>query len=227
MRMFIFRFFLSAMVLLLIVGTGCRGDTPASIEPVGDLQGIYIENHPGVMTVGQVHALRATGLYPGSATFNITGYATWMSSNPSVIELLGKGILHAVGGGTATISVSYKGVTSSVNITVLGPPAPLPPTVTLTAVQIEPAWTAVKIGETVQFTATAIYSNGATQPITSLADWRVSNPEIGFIIDSDNVHAYGPYWGLFRATGPPGATTISAVYSGMVSNYATVIVREY
>jgi hypothetical protein len=231
MRVSLLGIALSLIVLTLAVGPGCRGDTPASLEPEGDLTGINIFNVPSTMRPGQVHAVGATGLYVGLATFPITAYASWSTSDAKVIELIGKGILRAVGGGTATITCSYRGVTSKpVEITVEGPPIPGgtgPEPVVLASIQVEPTWTSVAIGGTIQFTATAIYSNGGTQVVTLLVDWRVSDDDPGFIIDADNAQAWGTDYGLFRATGPVGTTVVSCEYQGVVSNYVTVVVREF
>jgi len=231
MRVSLFGIALSLIVLTLAVGLGCRGDTPASLEPEGNLTGITIFNVPSTMRPGQVHAVGATGLYVGLATYRITAYASWSTSDPKVIELIGKGILRAVGGGTATITCSYRGVTSQpVEITVEGPAIPGgtgPEPVYLASIQVEPTWASVPIGGTIQFTATAIYSNGATQVVTLLVDWRVSDDDPGFIIDADNAQAWGTNYGLFRATGPVGTTVVSCEYQDVVSNYVTVVVREF
>jgi len=218
-------------IVMMTVSTGCKGDTVASLEPVGTMYGINIFNVPTTLQPGQIHMLGATGLYPGGATYNITPYADWISSNTGVIELIGKGIIRAKTGGTASISCTYKGVTSqSVMIKVEGPEVPgtqQPQPVTLSQIKVEPTSAAVKIGDTIQFEATAVYSNGTTQPVTMLVDWRISTDEYGFIIDADNANAWGSNYGLFKATGPIGTLVVSCEYMGIVSNYATLVVRVF
>jgi hypothetical protein len=214
-------------ILAIAFGIGCRGNTVASLEPEGVMYGINIFNVPSSLQPGQVHMLGARGLYPGTATYNITGYANWASTNTDIIELLGKGILRAKSGGTSTIIVSYKGVTKSVDILVAGPAIPSGPGPTvLSAIEITPTSVIVTVGGSAQFTATAVYSNGVTQPVTNLVDWRVSDLEPGFIIDGENANAWGYYYGLFRGTSV-GTTVVSAYYAGVTSNYATAVVREY
>jgi len=229
MRVSISRFILPFAIIAILFSLGCKGNTPASIEPEGDMQGINIFNVPQSLRPGQVHALGATGLYPGTATFPVTAYANWTSSDVEVIAIIGKGLLHAVGGGTATITASYRGVSRTVDILVEGAPIPgteQPGPVELTAIQVDPTWATVAMGGTIQFEATAIYSNGVTQPVTNLVDWRVSDDEPGFIIDADNVNAWGFLYGLFKATGPVGTTVVSCEYMGVVSNYVTCVVKE-
>jgi hypothetical protein len=215
------------LALLLVGGISCTGNKIPGLEPEGALQGINIINVLATMAPGQVHMLGATGLYPGSATYNITPYASWSSSNSNIIQLIGKGILRASTGGIATITVSYKGVSKSVDVEVVGPALPPGPGPTvLSSIQISPTWVAVKTGDSAQFEATAYYSNGTTQPITNLVDWRVSDTAIGFIVDLGNTNVWGANYGLFHATSI-GTITVSAAYVGMVSNYATVIIRSY
>ncbi len=231
MRVVFVRFLIAITLLSLLGFSGCKGDTPASLEPEGDLQGINIFNVPSTMRPGGVHAVGAMGLYPGTATYPVTALGDWSSSDTDIMQLIGKGILRAIGGGTASITCTYKGISQSVSITVEGPPLPgtQDPTVliTLDSILVEPTYTTVKIYEDVQFEATAIYSNGLTQPITVLVDWRVSTTEYGFIIDADNANAWGTYYGLFMATGPIGTVVVSAEYMGMISNYVTCVVRDY
>jgi len=233
MRVSLIRLTLILATLVIAFTMGCKGDTPASLEPEGSLLQINIFNVPipATMRPGQTHAVGATGIYSGTATYNITAYASWQSSDTDVIEIIGKGILRAVGGGSATITCNYKGVASqAVEITVEGTPLPGsqdPGPVTLDAIQVDPTWASVGIGQTRQFEATAMYSDGGTQVITTLVDWRVSDNDPGFIVDADNMQAWGADFGLFYATGPVGTTVISCEYLGIVSNYVTVVVKEF
>jgi hypothetical protein len=96
----------------------------------------------------------------------------------------------------------------------------------LSKIQVDPTWTAVKMGESTQFKATAVFSNGAEQLVTNLVDWHVSDIKPGFIIDADNANVWGPKYGLFEATAL-GTTVVSAEYEGVVSNFVTVVVRNY
>jgi len=231
MRVSIIRFALPVAVIVILFGLGCKGSITPSLEPAGDMVKINIFNAATTLRPGQAHAAGATGIYAGTATYTITAVGTWASSNADVIEFIGKGIYRAVGGGTATITCSYKGVTSApVEITVEGPPIPGtegPEPVFLASIAVVPTWASVAINGTVQFDATAMYSNGTTQPITNLVDWRVSDDNPGFIIDADNAAAWGALYGLFRATGPVGTTVVSCEYMGVMSNYVTTVVKQF
>jgi len=206
MRVSITRFALPLIVIVLLFGLGCKGSITPSLEPAGDLLKINVFNALLNLRPGQVHAAGATGIYSGTAEYTITAIGNWGTSDVTVIEFIGKGIYRAVGGGTAFITCNYRGITSApIEITVEGPPIPGtegPEPVVLSGIQVDPTWASVAIGGTAQFEATALYSNGTTQPITNLVDWRVSDDDPGFIIDADNANAWGTLYGLFRATGP-------------------------
>lgn len=62
-------------------------------------------------------------------------------------------------------------------------PTPTPPieVVILTAVHVTPSDTYVVVGESEQYTATAIYSDGTTKDVTSKAEWLTSDKEIAAI----------------------------------------------
>ena len=83
-------------------------------------------------------------------------------------------------------------------------PTPTPPIeiVTLTAVHVTPSDTYVVVGESEQYTATAIYSDGTAKDVTSKAEWVTSDKEIAAI----NVD--GTASGISE-----GNVTIAAIYS--------------
>lgn len=230
MRVSLIRIIFPIVLLALIFNLGCKGSIPVSPEPAGHLKKINIFNAPTQLDQGQVHALAANGIYSGDATMIITTLATWISNNAEVIIFAGKGLILPVGGGTASITCTYRGITSDpVTIFITGPPKPDTgvDTVTLQSIDISPLWEKISIGSTLQYTATAQYSNGTMQDITNLVDWHVSDTDSGFIIDADNAIAWGINYGLYRATGPVGTAVVSCEYLGSISNYATVIVTEF
>lgn len=230
MRVSLIRIIISIVIPVLIFSFGCKGSIPVSPEPAGQLKKINIFNVPAQLDQGQVHALGATGIYSGDAAMTITTLATWISNNAEVIIFSGKGLILPVGGGTATITCTYRGITSDpVTIFITGPPKPDTDVVTgsLQSIEISPVWEKITMGSTLQYTSVAHYSNGTMQDITNLVDWHVSDTGPGFIIDADNANAWGTNYGLYRATGPVGTAVVSCDYLGTISNYATVVVTEF
>ena len=64
-----------------------------------------------------------TGTYSEGPTQNVTGEATWASSEPSVATVNPAGLAHAVGLGTSTISAKVGALNSSTTLSVVGPPS--------------------------------------------------------------------------------------------------------
>lgn len=75
---------------------------------------------------------------------------------------------------------------------------------TLKSVSVSPSSATIALGGTVQFVATATYSDGSTATVTSEASWSASPASIA------NVNASG-----LASAASPGATVISAVYNGI------------
>ncbi len=99
------------------------------------------------------------------------------------------------------INLSLTGCGSSSNSNT---PTPTPPieTVKLATVKVTPVLTFVEVGETAQYTATAIFDDGSTEDVTSSAEWRVSDTNIS-IVDANGT-----------ATGiSVGSVTLAATYS--------------
>jgi hypothetical protein len=82
----------------------------------------------------------------------------------------------------------------------------------LTGVNVTPQAQTIQTGQTLQFTATAVYSNGNTVDVTSDAAWNSSNPAVGTISTT----------GLFTAISA-GVANITATYQGYTGT-ATVAV---
>lgn len=80
-------------------------------------------------------------------------------------------------------------------------------TATVSSVSVTPSPASLKTGETLQFTATAKYSNGTTANVTSSAAWTSSNTSVATIDSS----------GLATALAA-GLTTISAKVSGVAGS---------
>ncbi|MEZ5317179.1 MAG: Ig-like domain-containing protein [Vicinamibacterales bacterium] len=84
--------------------------------------------------------------------------ATLTSSDPAVVQVTPLGLLRMVGTGTATLTASAEGVTAPRAVTVAANPT--------TAVRLNAGATAVRTGDVVPFTATALDARG--QPIADM-----------------------------------------------------------
>jgi uncharacterized protein YjdB len=110
------------------------------------------------LQIGATVQLAATTRDASGAT--LTGRVVgWSSANAGVASVNSNGLVSAVGAGTAQITASSEGKTSSATITVSAPPPP--PSVPVATVSISPSSQSLVIGATVQLAATTRDANGA------------------------------------------------------------------
>ena len=158
----------------------------------------------------------ATGTYSDGSTQDLTGLATWVSSDTHVATIsdaaASKGLATPVapGGGTTTITAWFGGISGSTTLTVT--PA------TLSSITISSATTTIALGTTQQFFATGNFSDGTTQDITASVLWTSSDSAVA------TISITGPTTGLATAVGA-GTTTITAAL-GLVTNTATLTVTN-
>src|SRR5204863_449932 len=99
------------------------------------------------LTVGQTVQLTATP--KDSAGGTLTGrMVTWTSGNPSVATISGSGLVAGVTAGSATITATSEGKTSSAAVTVTSVPV-----ASVASVAVAPATASLTVGQTVQLTA--------------------------------------------------------------------------
>ncbi len=112
--------------------------------------------------VGDVVPFSATGVTAGGQTPNVTGTATWTSTNPAVATMAANEAT-ALSAGQTSIIATIGAVSDTVTLTVTAPPAP--------SITVTPADTTVAVGDSVLYKATD--ETGAD--ITSSVTWTSSN----------------------------------------------------
>jgi hypothetical protein len=151
--------------------------------------------------VGIRQSMRATGIFSDMSTVDLTTTAVWTTGNANVATVSNasgaQGQLTATGAGTTTVTATAQGIAGTTNVTVTTP--------TLAQVVVTPINPTNRVGQTRQFTATAIFSNGTQRNVTAMAQWTSSNTTVATINAT----------GLATARGV-GTTTISATFSGLV-----------
>ena len=160
---------------------------------------------------GDTQAFTATGHYDDATTDDLTFDVTWASSNTAVASINTSGLATGQGDGTAGITASLDGVTSTAaSITVTTPPP-----ATLVSIDVTPASASIEMTETQVFTATGNYDDASTADITGDVAWASSNPAVA-IINGSGV-----------ATGmAAGSSNITASLDGVVSAPAALTVAE-
>lgn len=152
---------------------------------------------------GATVQLSATAMLGENQSVSVTGKATWSSSDNSVATVSNegatRGLVTGVGGGTATISASWKGAAGQTGVT----------GVAVTSVTIDSVirHTPFPIGGTLQLRATARYSNGNQQTVTDSATWTSSTSAISV---GNSAGSYG----LLTRTGED-SSFISATFRGV------------
>lgn len=162
--------------------SGSDGDvrpdvTPDTPDTPGDcsirVEGLSIDPSGATAPVGSSVFFRARALCPDGFTQDVTAWATWTSSNPSVAQVTSPGAVSALRAGFTSIRASYLGATATASLTVTGD--------TLIDLRIDPPFADLTVGGAQKFTATAFYSSGASSDVTSSASWWSDSPSIASV----------------------------------------------
>jgi trimeric autotransporter adhesin len=150
------------------------------------------------VAIGQTEQITATGSFSDGTTQNITSTASFTSSNPAVATISAAGVLQGVATGGANITAT----SGSVHVT----QPVLVTAATLQSIAISPSTLSIAAGTNQQLTATATFSDGSTQNVTSTLNWVSSAPTVANVSSSGLVSALAS--GDATITGTSG--TISA-----------------
>jgi len=142
----------------------------------------------------------ATGHYSDSSTQNITALVTWTSSDSTVVSIDNTGLATNRKFGTVTITATLGSITNSTTLTVAS--------ITLTGIVVTPINPSVSVGQTQQLFATATFSDGTTQDITTTAHWSSSTVGVASINN-------GVSGGGLATAKAAGTTTITATFQGV------------
>ena len=170
---------------------------------------------PGpVIAKGTNQQFAAIGTYTDGSTQDLTGTATWSSSNPGVATVSNAagtyGLAAAAGVGSADISASLDTVTSpAASLTVTG--------ATLVSLEVTPASASIANGQTQQFTAIGTYTDSSTQDLTTAVTWASSSSAVATVSNAPGSS------GLATAAGI-GSANISASLDAVAAPAATLTV---
>jgi uncharacterized protein YjdB len=173
--------------------TSTTGVTVSSVI----LQFIQVEPGFGSMAPGTSQQFTATGFYSDGSQAVLAG-VTWSSNKAMVATVSTTGVVSAIANGAADINADFGGLTGSTSLTVASP----------VSILVEPTNPTVRVGHTLQFSATAIFIDGSTQVLTGLASWTSSKPMFAGVSNS------GLTKGLVTGVSP-GTASILAIHSGV------------
>jgi len=180
------------------------------------ISSILIAPASTTLAIGQTKQLNATGTYTDGTTQDITGTATWSSSNQSVATVNASGMVSAVSVGSASITAVSGSQSATASITVTAPGSPA-----LSSILIAPASTTLAIGQTKQLNATGTYTDGTTQDITGTVTWSSSSQSNATVNASGVVTAESIGQATITATsGSLSATATVSVTGSMLASIA-------
>ena len=172
-----------------------QGAAPVSVSAPA-LVSISVTPPAATVAQGLSQQFTATGTYTDNSMQNITNSAAWSSSNTAVATINNEGLATSLQQGSTAISATVGSISGTASLSV-GPPQ-------LLSITVSPQSPTIPKGLTLQFAATANYSNNTQQIVTNSAVWSSSNTSVATVTSG----------GLASAIGQ-GTTAISASYGGL------------
>jgi hypothetical protein len=150
----------------------------------------------------------ATAFYSDNTSEDVSGNATWGSSDPSVVVVSNSaedgGLANLLAEGTAEITASFESSSDTVTIKVAA--------AVLIAIEVTPASSEVASGGEVRYSAVGIFSDGTTYPLDDDVSWNSSDTAVA-TIDLNGV----------ALTNDVGSTVITAAFNAIQGNASLTV----
>ena len=143
-----------------------------------------------------------TAVYSSGASFDVAGLATYTSSDTNVVTVSASGLVSPHLTGSATITASYGGLTSTQAVAVIA----------LQSVSLSGIPQSLQSGSSVQAVVTATFSGGTNYVVTGQASYSSSNTNVVTVSASGLVSAH-----LL------GLATVTATYGGLASSQTVMV----
>jgi len=177
--------------------------TSLTVSPA-HLTAISVTPNTLTLAAGLTQQLTVTGTFDDGSFVNMTGYATWGSSNADATVSAAGLVKGVTGGTTATITASWLGIHSSAAVTIT---PPIPESLAITTTPANKS--SITPGQNLSLVATATYSDASTSVVTGTASWSSSAPLL--------ISIAGP--GVVAASATAGgALTLFAANPGIWAN---------
>lgn len=144
---------------------------PVTIEK--KITKIVVEPTTIELNIKKSKSIKVTGYYTDGTTVNLSSKMDWKSSNDEVADISSTSV-KAIGEGTATLSGSYQGISSSVKVNVVPKLTKL--TVNESKLNLAPSYVKTVV-------LTAAYDTGTTASVASSATWTSSKPSVATVTD--------------------------------------------
>jgi len=126
---------------------------------------------------GMTQTLQAIGTFSDGSTQDLTSASGWTSSVTTCAAVSNapgqEGVVTALGAGTATITATHAGYSGSAAITVSN--------AAVTSIDVTAVTSTAPQGYTLQYHATAHYTDGSSLDVTTQATWQSSNTAIATV----------------------------------------------
>lgn len=187
------------LVTLGVVLCGACGDDPSPTAPSPSAT-VTALNVAGSGAGGTSFQLTAMAQLSDGKSQDVTGMASWSSSNPQ-IATVANGLVTVSGSGEVDVRATYQNVSGGIHLVV----TPLP----ISSLTISGA----TADDRFQLTATARLTDGSTQNVTSLAAWESSNPLVATVSSTG-----------FVTVVSSGETDVRATYRGISTSQRLTVV---
>ena len=181
-------------------GSGKYGSCSVTVTaPTVRVTGVSLDKSSLSLSAGGSSQLTAT-VYPANAGNKAV---SWSSSDTSVASVSSSGLVTAVGGGVATITVTTAdgGYTASCAVTVKTTPSSVP----VTGVSLNESSLTLTVGESSQLSATVYPANADNKAVS----WSSSNPTVASVSSGGLVTAVNGGQAIITVTTADGGYTAS------------------
>lgn len=197
-------------------GQQMKGRVDVTVEPFAPppamLLSITVTPANATLEVGSPAVqYTATGHFDDNVDRPLNSYPgiEWGSSSPSVATVAPDGLVTPRAAGATTISARVGAPLGSANLTVTT--VPVPPT--LVALEITPPSLSLAFQEQATVQATAVYSDGSRQDVTTLAFWESVELDVARV---NVIEQFGGAASVVVAWAGAGFTNIRATFQGVV-----------
>jgi len=173
-----------------------------------NLVSIAIAPAASSMPVNTSQQFTALGTYNDGSTADLTSLVSWSSSSTAIATITPKGMVSSVAGGTTNISASLANVSQTTSLSVTVP--------TIVSIAVTPVGLTLGIGINQQFVATATYSDGSSDDLSSAVTWTSSTPAVATVNNSGLV-----------TTVAAGSSTITATVGSLSDNSLLTVVPAH
>lgn len=181
----------------ITVGQPNNPNTPdGPVNPDNPAVGLVVQGATSVK-VGATTQWHSVAVFKDGSQQDVTNSSSWTSDQPGVASVA-SGLVTGVSQGTTPIHATYQGLQATGTIQVTAGDQPTPTVTSLTV----SGNTNIAVGQNSQLTATAHFSDGSSQNVTSAATWSSATPSVATVLG-----------GLVHGVAQ-GAAPITASYGG-------------